>query len=91
MIRKENLLLFQDRPELSRGLILLGFTQDKAFLFNKKELFEVNKENDSLSVIFSVSNNETIRAVCRDKNGKFWLGTDNGLRYYDPESDIYKR
>lgn len=70
---------------------MLGFTQDKAFLFNKKELFEVNKENDSLSVIFSVSNNETIRAVCRDKNGKFWLGTDNGLRYYDPESDIYKK
>ncbi len=79
-----------DRSYLG-GLILLGFTQDKAFLFNKKELFEVNKENDSLSVIFSVSNNETIRAVCRDKNGKFWLGTDNGLRYYDPESDIYKK
>ena len=73
------------------GLILLGFTQDKAYLFNNKEVFEVDQENDSLRVIFSVSNNEMIKVACRDKNGKFWLGTDNGLRYYDPETDVYKK
>lgn len=73
------------------GLMLLGFTRDKAYLFNNKELFEVDQENDSLRVIFSVNSNETIKTACRDKNGKFWLGTDNGLRYYDPETDVYKK
>lgn len=73
------------------GLMLLGFTRDKAYLFNNKELFEVNQENDSLRVIFSVNSNETIKTACRDKNGKFWLGTDNGLRHYDPETGVYKK
>lgn len=73
------------------GLMLFGFTRDKAYLFNDRELFEVDQETDSMRVIFSVNSNEVIEAACRDKYGNFWLGTDNGLRYYEPENGVYKK
>lgn len=88
---KQSFSSFKTTRKYIGGLMLLGFTKDKAYLFNKKELFEVNQESDSLRVIFSIPNNETIKSACRDKDGKIWLGTDNGLRYYEPETGVYKK
>jgi len=82
---------FKTDQDYLGGLILIGFTQNAAYLINNKKLFEVNLENDSLYSIFSVNKNETIKAACRDKNGKFWLGTDNGLSYYDSKTKVYKK
>lgn len=73
------------------GMILIGFTQDATYLINNSQLFEVQHKDDSLRVIFSVNKNETIKAACRDKNGKFWLGTDNGLSYYDSKTKVHKK
>ncbi|WP_365324261.1 two-component regulator propeller domain-containing protein [uncultured Parabacteroides sp.] len=73
------------------GLVLIGFTDDAAYLINNNELFEVQHKNDSLQAIFSINKNETIKAACRDKNGKFWLGTDNGLSCYDSKTGVYQK
>ena len=38
----------------------------------------------------SISNNN-VNSIVQDKDGTFWLGTDNGINHFNPETEKFKR
>lgn len=90
-IKKQTFSSFKSDLDYLGGMILIDYTPEAAFLIRNNDLFEVNLRNDSLQILFSLEKNETIKAACRDKNGIFWLGTDNGLCYYNPQTGLCKK
>lgn len=54
-----------------------------AFVIQSNKLYEARHGNDTLRVLLSIGQHETIKAVARDKNGIFWIGTEYGFGYFD--------
>lgn len=54
-----------------------------AFIIQSNKLYEARHGNDTLRVLLSIGQHETIKAVARDKNGIFWIGTEYGFGYFD--------
>lgn len=71
-------------PGLSLEALKLGYADDSLVLMTKENyVLQMRQENDSLAVLFAVEPDETIHAICYDKKGVVWLGSDRGLSYYD--------
>lgn len=54
-------------------------------------LFKVDQETETLSTMLDIGGNEIIRTACKDGNGNFWLGTDDGLSCYNPKTKELKK
>lgn len=81
----------KENPKFLSGLVLVSSNEKAAYLIRENRLFEINHEDDTLRTLHVIDPRETIKSACRDKNGKFWLGTDTGLSYYDPSKKEYKK
>ena len=54
-------------------------------------IFMADTKTDSLQVLIEAPNNETINAITYDKNRRtIWIGTNQGLRYYNREEKKYQ-
>lgn len=70
---------------------LLKVYSDKTvtYLFGPYGIFELNHERNTIQPLYEFpANGNPIKAAARDKRGIFWIGSRNGLMYYDPK---YKR
>ena len=51
----------------------------------KVKAYSFNSSNNN-----SISNNN-VNSIVQDKDGTFWLGTDNGINHFNPETENFKR
>ena len=66
------------------GSIKMVCADDKsAYIIQSNKLYEVKHGSDTLQILLSIGQHETIRAVARDRNGIFWIGTEYGFGYFD--------
>lgn len=74
---------------IALDVLSLGYSDEtKAYLFRLNNVFEVTHKNDSLRVLFKLEPTVKIKALVYDeKSNLIWLGTDEGLGYFDVKSD----
>lgn len=58
--------------------------QYRSYLSGAQSIFELNNKTYTLTPIYTAQYHITIKDVCRDRNGHFWIGTNHGLIHYDP-------
>lgn len=70
----------------------IAYSNDSVSYFMKEnQVFVVEQANDSLHTLFSINEGDNIHAVCYDEKGTLWIGTDQGLGYYDSKRKKYNR
>lgn len=62
-----------------------------AFIIQSNNLYEARHGNDTLRVLLCIGQHETIKAVARDKNGIFWIGTEYGFGYFNSETKEFTK
>ena len=62
-----------------------------AFIIQSNNLYEVYHGSDTLHVLLSIGGHEAIKAVARDKNGIFWIGTEYGFGYFDSNTKEFTK
>lgn len=81
-----------DGNELPVGATKMVCADDRsAFIIQKNKLYETRHGNDTLRVLLSIGQHETIKAVARDKNGIFWIGTEYGFGYFDSDTKMFTK
>lgn len=92
----ENILVFDSthnnfikKIDLDGGLLSLYDLGKKLLLTNYNGLFEIDKSDYSHKQIIDKENKllQQIYGVLVDKNGYYWLSTNNGLYSYDPKTN----
>jgi signal transduction histidine kinase/ligand-binding sensor domain-containing protein/AraC-like DNA-binding protein/ActR/RegA family two-component response regulator len=74
------------------SLLKIYSDQTATYLFGPYGIFELDHALNKIKPVFEIEdNNDPIVAASRDHNGGFWLGTNDGLRYYDPKKKQIKR
>lgn len=69
------------------GLRMVAATDEKAYFLRRHQLLSADLKTDSLSILFSFTDEEEMRVADRDADGIFWIGTDRGLRRFDPQTN----
>lgn len=64
---------------------------EAAYIIQSNKLYEARHGNDTLRVLLSIGKHETIKAVARDKNGIFWIGTEYGFGYFDSHTNVFRK
>ncbi|RED47465.1 hybrid sensor histidine kinase/response regulator transcription factor [Seonamhaeicola aphaedonensis] len=73
---------------------IIPYQTDKVWLATEEGIFKYNfltketRHYKSLQDRVSLSNNK-VKDIVIDANGKIWVGTRNGLNFYDPIKDIF--
>lgn len=81
-----------DGKKLAVGPMKMVCTDDKsAFIIQSSNLYEVYHGSDTLHTLLSIGKHETIKAVARDKNGIFWIGTEYGFGYFDSNTKEFTK
>lgn len=62
-----------------------------AFIIHGNKLYEARHGNDTLRVLLSIGQHETIKAVARDKEGIFWIGTEYSFGCFDPATKEFTK
>lgn len=68
------------------GMIVTCSDSVSSYLIKQNKLFKIDHHKDSLQLFCSVNPEEDIRVACKDSHGKFWLGTADGLKCFDPKT-----
>ena len=81
-----------DGKELAVGPMKMVCTDDRsAYIIQSNKLYEVHHGNDTIHVLLSIGEHETIKAVARDKNGIFWIGTEYGFGYFNSNTKEFTK
>lgn len=81
-----------DGTRLPVGATKMVCADDRsAYIIQSNKLYEAHHGNDTLRVILSIGQHETIKAVARDKNGIFWIGTEYGFGYFDSNTKVFTK
>lgn len=75
--------IFQD----SKGIIWLGV---ESYGLCKYDGYSFELHNHNIDDSLSISNN-VVEAICEDKIGNIWLGTQSGLNIFDRSDKTFKR
>jgi signal transduction histidine kinase/DNA-binding response OmpR family regulator len=68
----------------AEGLNLAYADDSITYLFNDNMAFKVTQKDDSMHVVLSTEATERILSLCYDKaSGRLWLGSDEGLSYFN--------
>lgn len=89
--RKFTALKTKERPDLLSSLVLVSADSDIAYLQQGSYLLKADLQTDSLSIFFTNNDRETIQVIERDADGIFWIGTNRGLRRFDPVTKKYEK
>lgn len=65
--------------------------EQAAYIIRSNKLYEARHGDDNLRVLLSIGKHETIKAVARDKNGIFWIGTEYGFGYFDSNTKTFTK
>ncbi|MEG1659090.1 MAG: two-component regulator propeller domain-containing protein [Bacteroides sp.] len=68
------------------GMIVTCSDRHFTYLIKQNKLFKIAHNKDSIVQFCSVNHEEDIRVACKDSHGKFWLGTSDGLKWFDPQT-----
>ena len=63
---------------------IVGQQGPYTYLHDMRSIYSLDGRNGSLQVVYSVASYTILQCVCRDTEGKFWVGTSEGLSLYDP-------
>lgn len=81
-----------DQEEISMEGLKLTYADDSLiFIIKENYVLQTLQKNDSLSILFKVDPNETIHTLSYDKKGTVWIGTDQGLSYYNLQEKVLHR
>ena len=61
------------------------------FMIKENYVLQTLQKNDSLSLLFTTEPSETIHTLCYDKKGTVWIGSDQGLSYYNLNEKVLHR
>lgn len=76
--------LTSDEEKAKGVFTVIGQEGPYTYLHDIRSIYSLNIRNDRLQVLYSVDKTEVMKCACRDLEGKFWVGTPDGLRKYDP-------
>ncbi|MCD7924478.1 MAG: response regulator [Bacteroides sp.] len=82
----------QIKTENILGILLaIAKNADCTFLNDMKNIYTLNHQTLELTPLFSFSeaSDTTINSVSKDQNGTFWIGTNQGLASYNPNTHSY--
>lgn len=89
---KQFFQLKMDEKRINEGALNLVYADDSlAYLIKEHYVLEALQENDSIRIIFSVDPSETIHSLSYDPKGTFWIGSDQGLSYYNKKEKVLHR
>lgn len=73
--------------------LLKIYSDDKAtYLFGPYGIFELIHALNKIKPVLEIKDtNAPIVAACRDSEGGLWLGTHEGIRYYNPKKKLIQR
>lgn len=80
-------------PSFLEALNPIFADEKEAYLIGNRghRLFKVDQEAETLNTMLYIGDNEIIRTACKDGNGDFWIGTDDGLSCYNPKNKVLKK
>lgn len=70
---------------------LAGVTDDFLYLMDRNNLLKIDLKKTELSLLQTFSPDEITQVASYDPKGFFWIGTDRGLRRYDPANNKYEK
>lgn len=70
---------------------LAGVTEDFLYLMDRNNLLKVDLKKTKLNLLHTFSTEEITQVASYDPKGFFWIGTDRGLRMYDPTTNKYEK
>ncbi len=81
-----------DENKINPSAMYLTYTdKNSSFLIKKNQVFEIKQQDDSLRILFSLPPQEVINSACYDGKGIFWIGSNQGLSYFDINRNVQKR
>lgn len=69
---------------------LIGTIQNRTYLYDSRHIYRLDHQDNALKTVFTSPKNTTIYTITLDKKGVFWIGSNHGLGYYDPEKKTYR-
>lgn len=83
----------KENQSLLQALNPIYADEENAYFIQNREsrILEVSQNGDSLRTILNIGKNKAIMAACRDQEGVFWIGTDEGLFSFNPKTEEYKK
>ena len=73
-----------ERNKAEGVFTIVGQQGPYTYLHDMRSIYSLDGRNGSLQVVYSVASHTILQCVCRDTEGKFWVGTSEGLSLYDP-------
>ena len=88
---KFTLLKYSELPKCFDCYELVGQSENIIYLLQGNSILEANLDSCKISVFYDIANDEKVEVCHRDKNGYFWIGTDQGIRYLNSKTGEYKK
>ncbi|MEG0889404.1 MAG: response regulator [Bacteroides sp.] len=85
------LLKTRESPHLLASMRFVGEHDNLVYLQQGDYLFSADLQTDSVSLLFHNTDREKMQVVHRDSMGIFWIGTDQGLRTFNPITQKYEK
>lgn len=86
-----SILTTKEPPAQVSFLRLIDVVGDTAYFFHGNDLLKVDLKSNCLFKLFRIGDEEVLRVARRDANGLFWIGTDRGLRCFNPVTKRYEK
>lgn len=64
---------------------LIDETPENIYLIKDNHLMRADLKTDSLQTVYMADASEVVQTACYDPRGFFWIGTERGLRRFDPK------
>ena len=79
-----------DNPKLNinrkAALRVVGEKTGEIYLLGMSDILAISSSRDSLQVLVSAPEGVEFTSACRDENGNFWIGSNDGLFMYHGKS-----
>lgn len=86
-----SILKNREHPLGIPGLRMISQKESIVYLLSGNSLLSADLKTDSLSLLFTQSGQEAIEVAGQDRNGRFWMGTNRGLRVLDLHTRTYEK
>lgn len=80
-----------DGSTIPSGLQLAGSDSVCLYCTQGNSIYEINRKNDRIRLIYTSDAAERISSICSWNDGRLWIGSDLGVSLYDPGTDSLTR